>query len=233
MYRIFNLGTKTIHVQPYNTRLELDVIETNRFSELNEDDCEIIVNEIISKCTNAEPSELSKYEKIAIVFFIRAITIGDELSINYTCPCCGSKNHKIVNLSDVFSEPCKFSDTIKPKFMSNDEYMNVNIESEIDSDMDIEEFENLNLFDYYFIYNEKINLLCSKCNTESHTSIITYKQCVDFFSEETFESLTSWIHILVYSDSHSRSDVLEMTPIERMMEINYFNKQTETEKETN
>ena len=31
MYRIFNLGTKTIHVQPYNTRLELDVIETNRF----------------------------------------------------------------------------------------------------------------------------------------------------------------------------------------------------------
>lgn len=225
MYRNFKLGNKTLLVKPYTTELELDVLETLKFNDFEEEDLEPLVDYFLEKTVKKVPN-LSKLEKILTIWFIRMITIGDEISIVFKCKNCGKTQNKVINLSDFINIPTLYSEDVKPKILSENEFALLNKDDELDEDMDIETYQNINLFDYYFIYKEKIMFNCGYCNFESFTNLITYKSCLSFLSEESFESLTSWLHILVYSDNLTRSDILNMTPIERMIEISYFKEQT-------
>ena len=51
---------------------------------------------------------------------------------------------------------------------------------------------------------------------------------LEFISEENFGSLSKYIHLLVYYGHLTRSDILEMTPLERIFELNLLQ---ETQKE--
>lgn len=226
MYRLFRLGDKKLLVKPYDTRTELEILETIQFNELEDDDCECIVDELIERCVKNRV-EMNKTEKILTVWFIRFITVGDELSVTFVCNKCGKKQNKIINLSDVFSEPKKEIEFIKSKILTTVEFENLDIDSEFDDELDIDEYESINLYDYYYVYNDTLKFNCSNCNSEQYANLMSFKQSLKFLSEESIESLSKWIHILVYSDNHTRDDVLKMTPLERLLEINYYKEQEE------
>lgn len=230
MYRKFELADKVLFVRQYNTKLELEILETLKFNELTEDELECIADEFLDYCLKKH-CKLSKIEKILTIWYIRSITLGDEISVIYKCPNCGKTQNTVINLNDYLSFPTKKSEYIKSKILSDTEFLKLKKENILPDDLDIDVFESLNVFDYFSIYNEKINLKCDKCNSETFSELFTFKQCLSFLSEDSLESLTSWIHILVYSDHHTRSDILNMTPLERMIEINYFKEQCEKENE--
>lgn len=230
MYRNFNLGTKTLLVKPYNTELELKILETLKFNEFEENEFEPMVDELLEKCVKKLPN-LSKIEKILTVWYIRSITLGDEISILFKCPKCGKTQNIILNLENILSLQKNKSDFIEPKIYSDEEFNKIKKEDLLSEDLDIESFEEINIFDYFSIYNEKTLINCLNCDYSFYTELFTFKQCLSFLSEDSLESLTSWLHILVYSDNLTRSDVLNMTPLERMIEINYFNEQCKKENE--
>lgn len=229
MYRCLNLGSRKILIRPYTTKIELDVLEVFGLSEydLTEDDYESMVNDILRYCVKnlSELDELSKNEKILIVWYARAITLGNDIGVDFVCPGCGKRQRACISLADMIHFPTRCAGHIKPRIVSDTEFGNIKKEDVLPPDMDIEEFESIDLFDYHLVYAESMILRCPDCGLESPGDFLTYKQCLSFLSEDSFQSLTKWIHVLVYSDNLSRSDILEMTPIERMLEIEYFNEQ--------
>ena len=162
MYRNFKLGNKTLLVKPYTTELELDVLETLKFNDFEEEDLEPLVDYFLEKTVKKVPN-LSKLEKILTIWFIRMITIGDEISIVFKCKNCGKTQNKVINLSDFINIPTLYSEDVKPKILSENEFALLNKDDELDEDMDIETYQNINLFDYYFIYKQKIMFNCGYC----------------------------------------------------------------------
>ena len=79
-----------------------------------------------------------------------------------------------------------------------------------------------NIVDYHIIYNNNFLFNCQYCEKENFTNLLTFKNALSFLSEDNFYTLTEWIHTLMYYDNCSRSDILEMSPVQRMLEINYF-----------
>lgn len=224
MYRYLKLGSKTLLVKPYTTDTELKVLEVIKLNEFkHDDDYEPIVDCVLERCLKIVPN-LTKIEKIITVWYLRLITLGDEISLNTRCTNCNKAQNKIISVLDLFSEPSKYSEEIKPKLVSSLEFSDV-LESLVDPELDIDCFDETNLLDYFFVYNNELDLNCDSCKSTIRINLLTFKECLNFLSEESLESLTTWLHILVYSDNLSRQDVLSMTPVERMLEINYFKEQ--------
>ena len=76
-------------------------------------------------------------------------------------------------------------------------------------------------------------LNCSKCKTKSFDNLLTFKGCLKFISEDKFDKLVEWINVLVYYGNFTRQDILNMSPIQRMLEINLFKKIKAKEQDSN
>jgi hypothetical protein len=60
-----------------------------------------------------------------------------------------------------------------------------------------------------------------------HFLLTVIQKALSFISEESLQSLMNTIHSLTYHDKLSRSDVLMMTPLERLIELSLLKKSLE------
>lgn len=223
---------KTYKIHGYKTKTELEVLEFLAFSSFeNDDDYEPAVDNILSECVGNYNPKLSKLEKVIMLWCVRMITLGDEIDITFKCKECHKQQNLTVSLSNLLKLPTKFSEELNPKFINS--ASNEDMTEQLDDDMDMEEYEEYlqNIIDYHIIYNNKFTFNCQYCDNENFTNLLTYKSALSFLSEDSYHSLTEWIHTLMYFSNCSRSDVLDMTPIQRMLEINYFKEVKKKEKE--
>ena len=86
---------------------------------------------------------------------------------------------------------------------------------------------------FFIVYNNKAILKCSKCHAKSFDNLLTFKGCLKFISEDKFDKLVEWINVLVYYGNFTRQDILNMSPIQRMLEINLFKKIKAKEQDSN
>lgn len=210
-------------IKGYKTRTELDVLEFLSFNTFEDDnDYEPAVDNVLSECVSNYNPNIPKIKKIIMLWCVRIITLGDELDITFKCKKCHRQQNLSVSLSKLLRLPSKFTEEFKPEFI--DSSSTKDFTEILDNEMDIEEYENYlnNIFDFHIIYNNKFLFNCQYCNYENFTNLLTFKSALSFLSEDTFYTLTDWIHNLIYYDNCSRSDILEMTPMQRMLEINYF-----------
>lgn len=225
MYRNVKFGNSYILIRPYTTAEELKLLEFLTFTEYDDDSLyEPVVDEIIEKCVKLNFSINKKIEKILLLLCIRKITLGDEFNLEFKCPHCKNKQSKTLQLSDIVSNASDENEHIKHEFIESSKF-NINIdELEGIDDVDIDEYEYIteHICDYFTVYNDIVEFKCNFCGKESKTDIMTYKFILSTLSDDSFSSLTSWIHALVYIGKHTRSDVLQMTPVQRMMELKYF-----------
>ena len=232
--RPVKLGLKVIEVQPYDTETELNVLEYLAVDDMDESDrdddyYETLVLDFLERLTSYDVRSLSKIERILLVWKIREITIGDEVDVVYKCPGCGRVQQDSISAKDL----CQYAES--DKFISSEDFQSLSLNPADYADMDYDEFLNYqnNLSDYYNIYNNKIPLECKNCKHTGINNLLTYKNCMKFLSEDSFISLTEWLNVLVYYGHHIRSDVLKMTPMQRMLEIKYFKKIKDSENKQN
>jgi hypothetical protein len=224
MYRRVRIGDKFIYVRPYTTEIELNLLEVITFTDYKSDeDYGCIIDQVLDYCVKDYDDSISDIEKIITCLIVRDLSIGDEINIVYTCPFCGKKKSLRYLISDILMISSKTSDYIEHKFMSVDEFESYELDSSGFDDMDIDEYESVNddVSSFFTIYNNRVNVSCD-CNGASFVNIFTFKNVLRILTEESFNSLTSWIHALVDIGHHTRGDVLRMTPVQRIMELKYF-----------
>lgn len=241
MKHLVNLGRFKVLVDTFNTGLELEVLEELFCSSETEDEniFEVLVDDFLSRLTKFDISKLSKIEKIILVWKIRELTLGDDINIVYKCPSCGCPCQQTISVEDLCCTGEEVDrNTFYKKLISKEELERL---SENDfSDIDIEDLD-FDLYSelisdpkkFFIVYNNKVVLNCSKCKTKSFDNLLTFKGCLKFISEDKFDKLVEWINVLVYYGNFTRQDILNMSPIQRMLEINLFKKIKAKEQDSN
>lgn len=231
------LGSHVIYINTYTTELELSILEeiwceSSDGQDKADDHFETLVVDFLEHLTDFNVLELSKIERILLVWKIRALTIGDEISIVFKCPECKRVSQSIISVDSL----CLYGDLVSKNFfkdnlISKDQLINLRIEDLDIEDLDLEDFNVLqrNPERFFNVYETKTELKCSNCEYKVYDNLLTYENCLKFISEESFMSLTEWLNVLVYYGHLTRADILRMSPIQRMLEIKYFKKNKEKE----
>ena len=90
-----------------------------------------------------------------------------------------------------------------------------------------------NIKDYLDLYNFTPKVICPYCGKEITLNISSLKTILSFVSDESFISLSKAIHTLTYFEHNGRNDILQMTPIQRILEMqNLKNTQKEIAEQT-
>lgn len=231
MKRKIIINDKEYFICPYTTAQELELLE---FLELNDhltdDDYQLAAEEFIKslKYNKVDLKNISSIETILLLLKIREYTIGSDIKLKITCPGCSKEIKTVVDMSNVYTPAKHHNDFDQCSFLDLQSFDNID-ESVIPEDMDWDRYEQIhnNLKDYYNIYNLNFNIECPYCKHQMMFSIDTIKKALTFISEESLNSLLTTIHSLTYFDNITRSDVLEMTPIERLMEMSLLKKTRE------
>lgn len=231
------LGSHVIYINTYTTELELNVLEeiwceSSDTQDKSDEHFETLVIDFLQHLTDFNVLTLSKIERVLLVWKIRALTIGDEISIVFKCPECKRVSQNIISVDSL----CLYGDlvsrnTFTSNLISRKQLNELRIEDLDIEDLDIEDFNELqkNPERFFNVYETKTELECSSCGYKVYDNLLTYKNCLKFISEESFMSLTEWLNVLVYYGHLTREDVLKMSPIQRMLEIKYFKKIKEKE----
>ena len=220
MKKRITINNKLYYITQYNTKNELELLE---FIELNNDltyddyhDCAFE----FFKRLGIHADNLSDYEIIILLLKIREFTIGTEVKLNIKCPICSKQFATTIDTSNVYTNAIKDNTFDADNFVSK-EYIDNAGEEVIPEDTDWDLYEDLikNLKDYYNIYNLDFKIKCPHCNAAITFSIDSIQKALSFISEESLQSLMNTIHSLTYHDKLSRSDVLMMTPLERLIDV--------------
>lgn len=230
MKNIFILNGKTIKIRSLKTKEELEILQ---FLFVNPNPTESEIDNVIDDVLRIEdlnPSEFSKTEKLCLLLKIREYTFGNEITIKFKCSKCKKPAESTIFINNILELAKKHDDRIHGLFEKSE---NVTLEDILDEkiieDMDYDEYEELskNIRDYLDFYDFRIVFKCLYCKEENF-SILNPLKILEFISEENFGSLSKYIHLLVYYGHLTRSDILEMTPLERIFELNLLQ---ETQKE--
>lgn len=234
MYRTVYVFNKSIIMKPYTTQDELELLEFLAFNKYdNDDEYETIVDEFLSRCVKDYNRFMTKIEKIILLWNLRIISQGDEIRIVYKCPKCNNKITLRLQINDIIMNASIKSKNVKHKILSIHEFKGKDELTNIDN-LDISEYDDIidHITDYFTLYDDAIEHKCPMCGNMSKINPISYKNALSFMSDDSFASLTSYIHALVYSGNNTRQDVLSMTPVQRLMEIKYFESHDENKQRT-
>ncbi len=211
-------------ISGYSTGLELEILEFLSFSTFESDsEYEPMVDHVLSLCVDDYDPRVPKINKILMLWAVRIITLGNEATITFKCPFCKRHQDLTIDLQGVVTFPTMFSEKIKRRIVESSS--GEDLTKDLSDEMEIEEYEEFlsEISHYYILYNHKFVFECQYCQKENFADFISFKGALSFLSEDSYTTLCEWIHTLVYYGKFSREDILRMTPVQRMLEIKFFN----------
>ena len=228
MKHVLSLGNHIVRFKTYDTGTELDVLEELCCSEDTQDSDDsyysAAVDDFLERLCDSDITGFSKTEKILLVWYIRSCTIGDDINVVFRCPKCGRMQQSCVAVSDLCSFGPRMSEN--PLYNIAKEKVETDFKRPEMQDLDYDTYLDFRACpeDFYAIFHEAVYFECSECGAKIHDNYLTYRNCLKFLSEDSFQSLTEWVNTLVYYGHYTRSDVLKMSPVQRMLTIEYFKK---------
>lgn len=223
MKSIFFLNGKKFCIRPLKTKEELDILEYLFSNSDENEDYNFIVNQILAS-QEIDLNKFSELEKLLILLKIREVSFGNEINIKFKCEKCKKAVETTIFINNILESAKKQSEKIHG-LVEKSKLNEIKIEDFLDektiNEMDYDEYEEIskNLKDYLDVYNFKILFKCFYCKGENFSNL-TARKIIEFISEEDFGTLSKYIHLLVYHGHLTRSDILEMTPLERVFELN-------------
>ena len=230
----FILNNKKYLIRSMITREELDILEyLYTCDNPSQDELECILSDFLNYF-NINNNIL--IENIIIFLKIREYSIGDDIEVKFKCDSCKNpqtakiKINNIIKLATIHdskihgiyneNEIPKLEDLIKEDDLQELEWDEYN-------------FMSKNIKDYLDLYNFTPKVICPYCGKEITLNISSLKTILSFVSDESFISLSKAIHTLTYFEHNGRNDILQMTPIQRILEMqNLKNTQKEIAEQT-
>lgn len=220
----YEYSGKRFELSPYNTNTEKEILLLGMISTPTLDGALSIcgVDADIIK-------SLSDYEKVAMLYKFRTISVGDDLNLKFKCKHCGTSSDNIVNVSDIIQESnindARIIDQFKDLTDDNfQEFINVNVD-----ELEIDDYEKLFEEAQATVtrFNFKKPIVCQKCTKENQISIGSPEFVIDNLSEDTIMSLYQTYNDLIYFGKYTKQDIDTLYPFERTILISLLNKTRE------
>jgi len=220
----YEYSGKTFEISPYNTAQEKELLLLSMISEPN-------IDNALEICGTSKEiiDSLSEFEKVALLYKYREISIGDDINLKFTCKHCGNGNENALNISNIVR-----SSNIKNELI-NDQFKEVtedNFQDFISSDveeLDIDEYEDLleetkqscTTFDF------RRPIICQKCTEKNYVRINKPEFVIDNLSEDSVMSLYQTYNDMTFFGKYTKQDVDTLYPFERTILISLLNKTRE------
>jgi hypothetical protein len=213
----YKYGNRYFKISPYTTRQEKHLLLLASLEYDKLDNALEILN------VNQEDIKImSENEKIAMLYKIREISVGDILNTKITCAHCGSIYDKDISILDIIEEPQEKNVHVIDAYK---ELTDENINDFLDFDID-----SLNVSDYDKWYEIVQNSIvkfkfdrethCDHCKKINIFNMNDVNFAIDAMSEDSLVSLYQTISDLVYFSNYSKEDIENMYPYERSILIN-------------
>lgn len=220
MFKVnFEYGNKKFKIQPFTTAQEKDILLLNNLDEENIDEALSIFG--------FEDDSLTDYEKKALLYKFREISVGEVMPVSYKCTECKHPNESHISVENniipgnITDERIK--DAFKPFSEENiQDFLNIDID-----DLDLDEYEELlkevknSVTKFDFIKEDK----CLKCGSINYIDISN--NVVDCMSEDSLQSMYQIYNDLNFFGSYTKQDIDSLYPFERTILIALLNKTRE------
>lgn len=219
----YKYGTRSFLLSPYNTIQEKEILLLVSLDILE-------LDRALAICGISEEvlETLSEYEKKAILYKFRSISVGEEVNIRYKCPNCKTVNEPAIQIDNILTDP-----KIEHKFIDqyqelNDENFNLFLGYNSD-DLELDEYDKLfeeckkSIINFNFIKK----CTCNKCKEEKLIDISNTKFILENMSEDTLISLYQLISDMVFHGKYTKADIDNMLPFERSILVGLLNKTRE------
>jgi hypothetical protein len=244
----YGIGTnkKSFSLTPYNSNQEKDILISNTLNDEKDQDKRIheVFNFLKHNITPFDES-ITINEKKLILFGLRSISIGDDISIKNICPSCGKGYDSNLNISDFIKYPKNIVDSITINgieftFIDNftgvlddisdfifkiSKVVNKKIINSTDKDDIRDVIENLEINDNEILISFIKDALtvfdfsnthkCPLCQCKIRFDMSDSKFVIETLSEDSLVSFYKGVSDLVYFGHYSKSDIYQMFPFER------------------
>lgn len=224
MKSYLHLNGKTHKIESYKTRDELEYLEYLFIrDDLSYEDSILFLDTFLTNNGIEDVDKLTEIEKIILLLKIREISIGDELKVKYKCVHCGNAMDSSININNIIKLAEIYSKEICGLFNKND-ISELRVEDIVDKEyleeLDIDEYDNIqsNISKYIDTYDFTQTCKCSYCSKDNIFNLNNMKLLFSLLSDESFMSLSKLLYILVTQGKLTREDVLNMTPLQRVLE---------------
>ena len=217
----YNYGNKSFNISPYTTEQEKAFLLLSSL-EANSLDAGLNILDI--------EEELSKEEKIALLYKFRSISVGDVLPMSYTCKHCQQVNEIELELGEIVTEKELTDDRLKNayKILTDEnfqDFCNVQVD-----DLELDEYDELfekaknEIIQFNFIKTHN----CLQCKGDNNFDISgDEEQVIENMSDDSLMSLYQAYSDLNFFGNYSKIDIDSMYPFERTIFIGLLNKTRE------
>lgn len=219
----YEYSGKKFKLNPFNTDQEKQILLLELLG------CDNPKEEALSICgvEDSVIESLSEKEKIAMLFKLRTISIGDEIPLGYKCKHCNTPNEVTLNIDGLVQDANIQNDKIVDQFKEvNDknlgEFLNIDVD-----ELDIDEFETImdevkqSITKFNFIRESS----CIKCHQPNYIDI--EPDVISYMSEDTLMSLYQTYNDLTFFGKYTKQDIDSLLPFERAILIGLHNKTRE------
>ncbi len=215
---------KTIYVEPYNTRLERELILFNEISDVP--DIEGVLD-ILENNITGDIENLSQHEKLAILFKLRSLSIGEEIGVKFQCK-CGAPNESVINISEIITSgegTMEINDVLEP--LTNENFHKF-VDVDVD-ELDFDEYDKLflevqkNVTTFSFTKGAE----CIACRETQWFDISDDAYVINSLSDDSVMSIYQTISDLVFFGKYTKLDIDSMIPFERTLFVGILNKTRE------
>ena len=220
----YKYSGKVFRISPFNTLQEKDLLLLGTIGDSNLDDALEICN-----IEEETIKSLTEDEKVAMLYKLREISVGDDLNLKFTCKHCNSGNENTLNIGEIVQSSNLSSKHIIDQFkdLTDDNFQDF-VDVIID-DLDIDEYESLlkEAKEGVTKFNFKKPIVCQKCGKENFVRINDPKFVIDNMSEDSVMSIYQIYNDLTFFGKYTKQDIDSLYPFERTILISLSNKTRE------
>jgi len=216
----YKYGNRKFNISPYDTKTQKDIVI---FSELCSDFNEEAVDNILS-ILGIQYNHLTLDEKLALLYKIRSISVGEKLIVNSICPNCKNKQMFELDISDIVIQPEIVDDKIIDNYQ---EFREEDIQSYVQEDvneLDLDEYDRLidkikrSIVKFNFLHDVRC-----VCGQSFKINLKDIKLCIKSLSDESLKAIYESYNNLTYYSHYTKMDVDSMYPFERAILIAMLN----------
>lgn len=178
--------------------------------------------------SDEEVKDLTIDEQIALMFYFRSISVGEQINIKYTCMKCNHPNEIAIDVSENVNDPksdIEVKQLFKPVTEDNlHEFVDIDLD-----ELDIDEFEDLlqKVKDATVTFDFIKKTRCLKCGETNRIDFSNPEKTLTYMSEDTLISLYQIYNDLSFFGKYTKADIDSMLPFERAIFIGLLNKTRE------
>lgn len=212
---------KRFTINPYNTAQEKDLLLSSTVGDYS-------IDGALTICGVQESviNSLTDDEKIAFLYKLREISVGEELQIKFKCNKCSAQNENVLLISNIITDSNITDDRIKDAYK---QLTNENIQNfttvEID-ELDLNEYSEIKR-----IIKESVTkfdfvkpVMCQKCSHKNLIQINKPEFVIENLSEDSLMTIYQSYNDLVFHGRYTKLDIDSLYPFERLIIISLINK---------